>query len=375
MPGLTLQTSPDPEVPRRRNGRQQACEPCRKRKLACDHGVPVCKRCCHRKVATDCKYLVRGRPIAFGPRREPSMSATRQRATPEASSERRVEHSAPFSPSQPASPESERQASRANPTPAGVHNMGYFGLTSFSALFLETQSSLALAQQASPARKPELLTPVGIAQTSTTLQEAFYPRSVHSNIPAGTAVQVLEHIPPFRVALALFRKNINPNDGWNRLAAERLITSLWETFGSALRTRSQTELQAMAEVLTQNSQRPLNEDSNDAQEWMASFSGPNMRWECLGILFSYWSLASVHYMGEQDDPAHPNPAWRDPKGRRTMLCRYHELAGTSIAIADPTRNANSLVLYALYKYSLAESRVSGDACTLTIPVLIMPQSY
>jgi hypothetical protein len=245
--------------------------------------------------------------------------------------------------------------------------MGYFGLTSFSALFLETQSSLALAQQASPTHKPELLTPVGIVQTPTNLQDAFYPRSVQGNIPTGAAVQVLEHIPPLRVALALFRKNINPNDGWIRLAAEQLITSLWEYFGSVLTTRSQTELQAMAEVLTQNSERPLNEDIDDAQEWMASFSGPNMRWECLGILFSYWSLASLHYMGEQDDPVQPNPAWRHPKGRRAMLCMYHELAGTSIAIADPTRNANSLVLCALYKYSLAESRVSGDACTLNTP--------
>lgn len=30
-------------LPRRRNGKQQACEPCRKAKIACDHSLPVCE--------------------------------------------------------------------------------------------------------------------------------------------------------------------------------------------------------------------------------------------------------------------------------------------------------------------------------------------
>src|SRR4051812_21536002 len=42
---------------RRRNGKQQACEPCRKRKLACDHDYPTCHRCQRRKISQDCVYL------------------------------------------------------------------------------------------------------------------------------------------------------------------------------------------------------------------------------------------------------------------------------------------------------------------------------
>jgi len=44
-------------VPRRRNGKQQACEPCRKAKIACDHGLPVCERCRRRKVPGKCVYV------------------------------------------------------------------------------------------------------------------------------------------------------------------------------------------------------------------------------------------------------------------------------------------------------------------------------
>ncbi len=44
-------------LPRRRNGKQQACEPCRKAKIACDHSLPQCHRCSRRKIAHKCEYL------------------------------------------------------------------------------------------------------------------------------------------------------------------------------------------------------------------------------------------------------------------------------------------------------------------------------
>jgi len=40
----------------RRNGKKQACEPCRKGKLACDHGSPFCGRCVRRKTTERCIY-------------------------------------------------------------------------------------------------------------------------------------------------------------------------------------------------------------------------------------------------------------------------------------------------------------------------------
>ena len=40
----------------RRNGKQQACEPCRKGKLVCDHASPFCGRCTRRKITSRCIY-------------------------------------------------------------------------------------------------------------------------------------------------------------------------------------------------------------------------------------------------------------------------------------------------------------------------------
>src|ERR1700734_740005 len=44
------------EIGYRRNGKKQACEPCRKGKLACDHGAPFCGRCVRRKTTARCIY-------------------------------------------------------------------------------------------------------------------------------------------------------------------------------------------------------------------------------------------------------------------------------------------------------------------------------
>ena len=49
-------SSTESTMPRRRNGKQQACEPCRKSKQRCDHTMPVCHRCKRRRVPSECKY-------------------------------------------------------------------------------------------------------------------------------------------------------------------------------------------------------------------------------------------------------------------------------------------------------------------------------
>lgn len=49
--------TPGSGLPRRRNGKEQACEPCRKAKIACDHTLPVCTRCKRRKITDKCVYM------------------------------------------------------------------------------------------------------------------------------------------------------------------------------------------------------------------------------------------------------------------------------------------------------------------------------
>src|SRR3954468_2128889 len=48
--------SPPHPVTKRRNGRLQACEPCRIGKSRCDHSIPVCNRCTARGQHGSCVY-------------------------------------------------------------------------------------------------------------------------------------------------------------------------------------------------------------------------------------------------------------------------------------------------------------------------------
>jgi hypothetical protein len=47
---------PTPEPTFRRNGKLQACEPCRLRKIRCDHVLPTCGRCIKMNRAAQCHY-------------------------------------------------------------------------------------------------------------------------------------------------------------------------------------------------------------------------------------------------------------------------------------------------------------------------------
>lgn len=107
-----------------------------------------------------------------------------------------------------------------------------------------------------------------------------------------TCVAVLRQIPREYAALPLFLKHTNPNDGWIRLAAQRMIDSLLAVFGRELRSRRLADLESMAHVLSANTARTWTDDESDVNKWLASFSGHNMRWECIGILFTYCMLRS-----------------------------------------------------------------------------------
>ncbi|KJX95955.1 transcription factor C6 like protein [Zymoseptoria brevis] len=51
-----MPAEPSSAAARRRNGKDAACEPCRKAKIKCDNERPVCKRCRYRQKAPSCYY-------------------------------------------------------------------------------------------------------------------------------------------------------------------------------------------------------------------------------------------------------------------------------------------------------------------------------
>lgn len=209
---------------------------------------------------------------------------------------------------------------------------GYLGFTSASAVFQETQNCLSLVH-GSPAI-PSTQSPSPSTSPATT---TLTPQALEISLV------VLSHLPPAQVTLALFLKDEAPNYGWIRLAAQRTLESLHGAFAPELHAG---DLPAMAQVIATNTARPWTEENEpDADRWLASLCGRNLRWEMLGSLLIFLASAALG-----DDRGH---------SRKSAIV-YKEAAQACVVLCRGTKQ-NSLLLNLMLQISILESILSGDS--------------
>jgi Fungal Zn(2)-Cys(6) binuclear cluster domain len=344
LPSATSMEIPSPPAStgslRRRNGRQQACEPCRKRKVGCDHTLPVCQRCRKRKSASSCIYIVSSETTAVTLDTQPLPSpATRSVVTLQPDSllngletrNRKV----PGTPKQTSMP---------------VVSPGYLGFTSFCTVYEETRNSLSLVHG-----------PESVPTETPTAPNAEEPATRLSRRTLDLCLTVLRTIPPPGDGEVVFLKLKNRNDGWMKLAALRVLQSLYTTFGHYLGLeRNVSQLEQLSRLLCRNTAKPLNEDDEDPASWLNSFSGQNLRWDSLGILFTYWALGKVSSTTRRPEPASQT---QSANISTPSMMAYKECVALCIKICrdDCGCKGNSLFLYIVHKYSILESITAGDA--------------
>lgn len=311
-------------APRRRNGRQQACEPCRLRKVACDHRLPTCSRCKRGGISEKCVYVPQRRS-------NPKPSSITQYGSPRRGC-----------PSPSASPV---PRPRARPE----CNVGYLGPTSFEAVFEETRVNLPSMQVPTPL--PEEDTSVDVDPSRTPDQTSL-----------DIAISILQTIPEKEQSIRLFGSDTSVCDGWCRLATVRILTSLWTSFGPYLEgERDKASLDRMSKKLFSNNTVFWQENHSDPDEWLHCFSGPNMRWEALGLIFAYWAMGVI---------SPPNTASKEDRQlnkdeRRKLMLKYKNSASRCAELCRCDSNGNTVLLYLLYKNTVLESLVSGDASTFS----------
>lgn len=238
-------------------------------------------------------------------------------------------------------------------------------------MFQETQNSLSLVQGV--AVPSGVVTPGSEVATSDTATDHLTPKNFE------TCLFILRLIPSEAKALPLFLKHQNPNDGWIRLAAHRVLASLYSTFGLALRSRKNHDLISMAQILCFNTSKKWVEDEPDAEKWIASMCGRNMRWECVGILFTY-CMASLSNLGPQSLQqlpeqitmasltSRPGALASLPDNRMVLMSENSRkdaimFKEAAQLCADICRDSvqNSLLLYIGLKTAILESMQFGDA--------------
>ncbi|KAK1246073.1 hypothetical protein MKX07_005142 [Trichoderma sp. CBMAI-0711] len=398
-------SSASPVLLRRPNGRPVACDNCRARKVACDHRQPVCRRCEDRGQEAECVYTSslprkgpftnnkRASPREAGPsaglasstslRDDGARAATAPRAAgtgPMAAEEhrsslRRAEarrqasveihdcrakkgysfESSSSSPLNP--PPRRREAGASTTTTPGAHLAserassplhqapGYLGFTSYSSVFEETKNSL-LMLQGFHAWLPQ---PINDGQRQGVADELS--RCLCSPTKEMCLV-VLRAIPaPNTCYIELVQESPFYRDGWQRVMAQRVLADLHERFGSYLGPcRLDSQLEEIALFLSDNTTRPFHELEPDPEKWIGQFTGPNLRWESLGFVFSF------------NDLVFPDHGGLDSK---SALKEWVEISRVCLGLCmDLSRrfaSANGLLAQLSHRRATLESIHAGDA--------------
>ena len=309
----------------RRNGKTQACEPCRRRKVACDHGYPVCRRC-QRLDKAVCYYA---RPGHAGIARSADPGQSHTSAVPDSHSSARI------------APEDRLWSS-----PAARAPTGYLGPTSYSAAYSETETNLAAqshpvaVDEAEPTSREETTTPPSVAEMQH--MESIDRSANH------LAVGVLQALPASRAAAPRYRRRMNPNDEWTRMVCERVLRSTWETFGAYLRDRRDAaKLREMGSILCINTRKPLDENQDDPGQWIGSFSGPNLRWEAVGMVFMQAAFTEMAVSTSAES--------------KKRIDRWAEYGSSCITLATMGGSSGTLMLLLLYERSVLHAYLYGKS--------------
>lgn len=409
---MAARSASPPVMLRRPNGRMQACDPCRLRKVACDHQQPVCRRCIGRGQEDECVYT------SSIPRKPPSLkkSSSREPGAPAGASTytsnssfhvdassprtaglgpsrrpgpaegsrslRRAElrrqtntrfHdtqkvTSPLGPSHAAysfespvdhagsrrqSINHELASTTATPgghllsdrasTPARDQEPGYMGYISHSSVLQETENSLSMIQgfQAllpQPARN-------GLRQNVEELR-------CHCSPTKEMCLVVLRGIPAPDVGqIEANRDSPLYRDGWLRLVGHRVLSDLYERFGSYLGLcRVDSQLEEIALFLSENTTRPFKEDEPDPEKWIGQFTGDNLRWESIGLIFGFLYFLPIERTTFDNDAA--TKQW----AQISRVC-----LGLCIDLSRTFASANSLLAQLYMRRTTKESIHTGDA--------------
>lgn len=222
---------------------------------------------------------------------------------------------------------------------------GYLGYTSYCSVYEETETAL------------------GVTTNTTTTPDADYSSGrAKAREPSprilDACLRILNFVPDPESSMANFREFPTTFDGFPHRIARRILTSLYATFGHYLgRDRNPQDLEVVARKLCANTARPFNESEQDIERWIAQFVGENLRWESIGILFTFWDMY-------RNADGQPRIAYHHKYKFTGRIDATRESLKLCLEVCTEFSSGNTLILYVCQKVSVAESTYSGDASKL-----------
>ncbi|KAJ5692887.1 hypothetical protein N7462_002310 [Penicillium macrosclerotiorum] len=348
---------------RRHNGQPQACEPCRKAKVRCDHSSPKCARCVLRSLT--CVY----HPAPMTKRRPPTSPTTSSfdavRATnieaifnTPSDTQMRVEPQVGAEPSpsvaDPGSAASSGLVARSHASNTSKRNtlfrkeMGHNETTRFSAVFLENKDSFG---------------PVILDATSSNEMLEHEPNVTSPRLEL--AVRTLLNFPTARTCDMLLTSIHNIYDPWvSPTMIKQCLDQIWIEYGRDLEGRRTHEsVLRMANDLLINDKKlnPISENDSDGSfepsGWMNWFSGPYLRWEMIGIIFSWAGMAFRHR--QEWDPVFDLPE-QHGRNRNTAAENMRECTAACLKLCQENLEISDLLVICMKNSSRLQSIIISD---------------
>ncbi|KAK1455001.1 hypothetical protein CMEL01_03761 [Colletotrichum melonis] len=346
----------------RKNGRLQACDPCRRRKVACDHARPVCSNCKRRRRTEPCEFTM-STPAQMqpGPGAPRAVSERTSRSTSVTGSETGAEQ---FQPATASTLVNQRSEISPAVTETEIHGQcapsrevvvpesasGHLGFMSWSDVYKEVGNGLS-GHDVHAAKE--------IRSTSNAGREA---RSIILSEDARTletCLFILRLVPDERKGRALFDSHFDPHNAFIHPVAVRALDSLYGTFGHYLNNsdRNDAQLSEFARRLCYNSSRPFFEHEPDPELWIAQFTKENLRWETLGLLFIYWEMKL------RNEQLPRTEVGRMGYGQKNA---FRKCIFDCITLARQANEVgNTLLLYLYFRRMIIESIIDGDTSRST----------
>lgn len=218
---------------------------------------------------------------------------------------------------------------------------GYLGYTSYCSVYEETESVLGVTASSST---PDMDSTSGVGKSRRPPLRIL-----------NACLRILSHVPDPENGVEQFREFPTTFDGFPHAIAQRILRSLYATFGRYLgKNRSPQDLDFVTRRLCANTALPFTQEEKDPDRWIDQFIGENLRWESLGILFTFWDLYSTEH-------GSPRYAYHHKAKFTGRVFAIRESLKLCLEVCTEFSSGNALLLYISQKFSVAESTFSGDA--------------
>jgi hypothetical protein len=230
----------------------------------------------------------------------------------------------------------------------------YYGPTSFAAIFSEHQAKLDedLLDIGEDIRKHPGAWPFGVPLLGRE----------RPNGPTARTKQIVKALLniPSREICEMLLSNFDSirESHMSPVIVRYCMKTLWSAFEAELnRPREDEPMARIADVLFENEETPLVPSPDNPTEWMNTFTGPNIRFEMIGILFCFFGLG---FLTLQDwDPIFKVPE-NDGRDRKQTAWRMKECAGVCLKMCDDSETVNYLVTALILSLKRLETGCTGD---------------